>query len=83
MPMKQIFAILIVIACILLLCGCGDSDSGDVEKKDNPSAVVRLPDDTLAVGKVDGYLLLSDGFVQVTIHGTTYMTSPVNVCIIK
>lgn len=83
MSTKQIFAILIVVACILLLCGCGGRDSRDTETKNGPRAIIRLPDDTLVTGKVDRYSLLSDGFARVTIHGTTYMTNTINVCIIE
>lgn len=81
---NKLLIILLLIAMIFMLCGCGNSaDVFPTKVASDTKAYIKVQGRTIVVD-VESYLFTSNGVVSVTgTDGKNYKTSPVNVVIIK
>ena len=81
--MKKILAVLILVALMVTLTGCGNRDMFDTVYTYN-EAVLSMADGTIVRGKVQSWRDYEDGEqIQVKIDGVTYLVNSVNITLIN
>lgn len=81
---KKIIAIILLVAMMILLCGCDNSlDHPLATSVSNTKAYIRMDEKTIVVD-VDAYIHGSNGVVTIYgADGTDYKTHSVNVVLIR
>lgn len=80
--MKKILAVLVLVALMVVLTGCGNRDMFDTVYTYD-EAVLSMADGTIVRGKVENWRDYEDGEqIQVKIDGVTYLVNSVNITLI-
>lgn len=81
--MKKILAVLILVALMVALTGCGNRDMFDTVYTYN-EAVLSMADGTIVRGKVENWRDYEDGEqIQVKIDGVIYLVNSVNITLMN
>lgn len=81
--MKKILAVLVLVALMVALTGCGNRDMFDTVYTYD-EAVLSMADGTIVRGKVQNWRDYEDGEqIQVKIDGVTYLVNSVNITLMN
>ena len=81
--MKKILAVLVLVALMVALTGCGNRDMFDTVYTYD-EAVLSMADGTIVRGEVENWRDYEDGEqIQVKIDGVTYLVNSVNITLMN